>query len=74
MQEGDNLLYREESSWQGWPEGARERDVLSWFAPLIGQFLDFAAENQPVQGSTSDRKLDVGFVDDPSAGVDSKCH
>ncbi|KAF1970865.1 hypothetical protein BU23DRAFT_510832 [Bimuria novae-zelandiae CBS 107.79] len=86
--EGDIPLYREESGWQGWPEGAKERDVLSWFAPLTGQLLDFAAENQPasrlrrrplaqphqpVQGSTADRKLDVGFVDDPSAGVDSKC-
>jgi hypothetical protein len=27
-----------------------------------------------LQGSTADRKLDVGFVDDPSAGEDSKCH
>ena len=27
--EGDNPLYREESGWQGWPKGARERDVLS---------------------------------------------
>ncbi|KAF2731547.1 hypothetical protein EJ04DRAFT_579020 [Polyplosphaeria fusca] len=87
--EGNNPLYREESGWQGWPEGARERDVLSWFAPLTGQLLDFAAEDQPtsrprrrplaqphqpVQGSTADRKLDVGFVDDPSAGVDVKCH
>ncbi|KAF2475021.1 uncharacterized protein BDR25DRAFT_301533 [Lindgomyces ingoldianus] len=87
--EGDNPLYQEEGGWQGWPEGARERDVLSWFAPLTGQLLDFAAESQPVsrprrrplaqphqpvQGSTADRKLDVGFVDDPSACVDSKCH
>lgn len=86
--EGDNPLYREESGWQDWPEGAKERDVLSWFAPLTSQLLDFAAENQPasrprrrplaqphqpVQGSTADRKLDVGFVDDPRAGVDSKC-
>ncbi|ORX97137.1 hypothetical protein BCR34DRAFT_677209 [Clohesyomyces aquaticus] len=59
----------------GWPEGARERDVLSWFAPLTGQLLDFAENqpasrprrrplaqpHQPVQGSTADRKLDVGF-------------
>ncbi|KAF2259124.1 hypothetical protein CC78DRAFT_586283 [Lojkania enalia] len=87
--EGDNPLYREKSGWQGWPEGAREHDVLSWFAPLTGQLLDFVAENQPasrprrrplaqphqpVQGSTADRKLGVGFVDDPSAGVDSKCY
>ncbi|KAF1965563.1 hypothetical protein BU23DRAFT_593649 [Bimuria novae-zelandiae CBS 107.79] len=87
--EGNDPLFQEESGWQGWPASARERDVLSWFAPLTGQLLDFAAENQPasrprrrplaqphqpVQGSTADRKLDVGFVDDPSAGVDSKCH
>jgi len=87
--EGDNPLYYEESGWQGWPKGARERDVLSWFAPLTGRLLDFAVESQPacrprrrplaqphqpVQGSTADRKLDVGFVDDPSAGVDSKYH
>ncbi|KAF2690847.1 hypothetical protein K458DRAFT_473916 [Lentithecium fluviatile CBS 122367] len=87
--EGDNPPFREESGWQGWPASARERDVLSWFARLTGQLLDFAEEHQPasrprrrplaqphhpIQGSTADRKLDVGFVDDPSAGVDSKCH
>ena len=86
--EEDNPLYREESGWQSWPERARERDVLSWFAQLTGQLFDFAEEHQPVsgarrrplaqphqplQGSTANRKLDVGFVDDPSAGVDSKC-
>ncbi|KAF1980438.1 hypothetical protein BU23DRAFT_444835 [Bimuria novae-zelandiae CBS 107.79] len=86
---GDNPLYREESGWQGWPEGARERDVLRWFAEVTGQFVDLAEEHQPasrarrrplaqphqpLQGSTADRKLDVGFVDDPSAGLHSKCH
>jgi hypothetical protein len=25
---GDNPLYQEESGWQGWPDGARERDML----------------------------------------------
>jgi hypothetical protein len=86
--EGDRPLYRVESGWQGWPEGAKEGDVLSWFAPLIDQLLDFEEEHlptsqnrrrplaqphRPLQGSTADRKLDVGFVDDPDAGVDSKC-
>lgn len=86
--EGDNPLYREESGWRGWPEGAKERDVLSWFASLIDQLLDLAEEHQlgfrtprrplaqphqPLQGSTADRRLDVGLVDDPAAGVDSKC-
>ncbi|RYN85705.1 hypothetical protein AA0119_g13200 [Alternaria tenuissima] len=86
--EGDSPLYRVESGWQGWPEGAKEKDVLSWFAPLVDQLLDIADEHlstprsprrplaqphQPLQGSTADRKLDIGFVDDPDAGVDSKC-
>ncbi|KAH7111261.1 hypothetical protein B0J11DRAFT_192449 [Dendryphion nanum] len=86
--EGDTPFY-EESAWRGWPEGAKEADVLSWFAPLIAQLSDFADEykpvsgprrrplaqpHQPVQGSTAPRKLDIGFVDDPSAGVYSKCH
>ncbi|KAF1359118.1 hypothetical protein EJ07DRAFT_120978 [Lizonia empirigonia] len=87
--EGDNPLYREESGWQDWPEGARERDVLSWFAETTDKFVDLAGEyqpdsrprrrplaqpHQPLQGSTADRKLDIGFVDDPSAGADSKYH
>ncbi|UPX12656.1 uncharacterized protein EKO05_0003197 [Ascochyta rabiei] len=86
--EGDSPLYRVESGWQGWPEGANEKGVLSWFTPLIDQLLDFADEHlstprsprrplaQPhrsLQGSTADRKLDIGFVDNPDAGVDSKC-
>ncbi|UPX14634.1 uncharacterized protein EKO05_0005111 [Ascochyta rabiei] len=88
-QEGESPLYQEESGWQGWPEGAREGEVLSWFAPLTEQLLDFAEEHrpgprirrrtvarphQPLQGSTADRKLDISFVDDESAGVNSKYH
>ena len=87
--EGDTPLYQEESGWQGWPEEAREGEVLSWFAPLTEQLLDFAEEHrpgprvrrrtvarphQPLQGSTADRKLDVGFVDGEGAGVNSKHH
>jgi len=85
--EGESPLYQVETGWQGWPEGAKEKDVLSWFVPLIGRLLDlaeghrpaskvqrrlYAQPNEPLQGSTVDRKLDVGFVDDPDAGVDSK--
>jgi hypothetical protein len=85
--EGDNPLYQEESGWQGWPEEVKERDVLRWFAEITGQLSDYAAEHkpasktrrrslaqphQPLQGSTADRKLDIGFVDDPSACADSK--
>ncbi|KAH7074942.1 hypothetical protein BKA63DRAFT_414199 [Paraphoma chrysanthemicola] len=32
-----------------------------------------AQPHQPLQGSTADRKLDIGFLDDPNAGVDSTC-
>jgi hypothetical protein len=86
--EGESPLFRVESGWQGWPEGAKEKDVLSWFATLTDQLLDLAEghrpvsgirrrplaqPHQPLQGSTADRKLDIGFVDDPNAGVDSKC-
>lgn len=48
---GDSPLYQEESGWQGWPKGAKERDVLSWFAELTGQFLDFAEEHHPASGA-----------------------
>ncbi|KAH8726801.1 hypothetical protein GQ44DRAFT_758368 [Phaeosphaeriaceae sp. PMI808] len=45
--EGDNPLYREENGWQVWPKGAREQDVLSWFAETTGKFIDLAREYQP---------------------------
>ena len=51
--EGDSPLYREESGWQGWPQGAKERDVLSWFARLTGQLLDFAEEYQPASTAST---------------------
>ncbi|PZC89281.1 hypothetical protein A1F95_10409 [Pyrenophora tritici-repentis] len=87
-QGGDSPLYRLASGWQGWPKGAKEKDVLSWFAPLTDRLLDLAEGHRPVSGirrrplaqphqpllgSTADRKLDIGFVDDPNAGVNSKC-
>jgi hypothetical protein len=86
--EGDRPLYQVESGWLDWPEEAKEKDVLSWFASLIDRLLDLADVHRPpptvrrrplaqpclpVQGSTASRKLDIGFVDDPNAGVDSKC-
>jgi hypothetical protein len=30
--EGSNLLYCEESGWDGWPKDAKQEDVLSWIA------------------------------------------
>ncbi|CAE7219779.1 hypothetical protein PTTW11_11218 [Pyrenophora teres f. teres] len=46
-QGGDSPLYWLASGWQGWPEGAKEKDVLSWFAPLIDWLLDLTEGYQP---------------------------
>jgi hypothetical protein len=86
---GDRPLYQVESGWLDWSEEAKENVVLSWFALLIDRLLDLANVHrpppprvkrrplaqpyQPLQGSTASRKLDIGFVDDPNASMDSKC-
>ncbi|KAF9730065.1 hypothetical protein PMIN01_11998 [Paraphaeosphaeria minitans] len=62
--EGDAPLYQEESGWQGWPEDAKERDVLDWPRRRV-----LAQPHKPIQGSIADRKMDVGFVDDPHADL-----
>ncbi|KAF1363108.1 hypothetical protein EJ07DRAFT_163021 [Lizonia empirigonia] len=87
--EGESPLYKEESGWQSWPDAGKELDVLSWFAQLTEQLLEFAKEHhaspklrrrivtrphQPLQGSTANRKLDIGFVEDEIASIDSQCH
>ena len=33
-----------------------------------------AQPNKPIQGSPGERKMDIGFVSDPGAGRDSRCH
>ncbi|KAF1360122.1 hypothetical protein EJ07DRAFT_116377 [Lizonia empirigonia] len=86
--EGDSPLFRVESDWQGWPEGGKEKDDLSWFAPRRDRLLDhvnghrpvsgirrrpLAQPHQPLQGSAANRKLDIGFVDGPNAGVNLQC-
>ncbi|OAA64472.1 Protein kinase-like domain protein [Niveomyces insectorum RCEF 264] len=85
--EGSEPLFS--NGWSGWPPDANQDDVLSWFAVLNEKLATLAEEyrstpthrrrplaqpNQPIQGSTAERKLDVGFVDDPKAGKDSRCH
>lgn len=87
--EGSNPLYCEESGWDGWPKDAKQEDVLSWIAQMSERFAKFAEDHKPsqidrrrplaqpdkpLQGSTAERKLDIGFVSDSSAGKDSKCH
>jgi len=33
-----------------------------------------AQPNKPIQGSIAERKLDIGFVNDPMAGKNFRCH
>lgn len=88
-QQGEDPLYNEEHGWRDWPKLSKESDVLKWFAEKIETFMDFAEgvgsgpnirqrplaqPDQPISGSTAERKLDVGFVSDPRASKDSKCH
>ncbi|KAF7857261.1 hypothetical protein EAF04_009502 [Stromatinia cepivora] len=84
--DGDPLFCE---GWSGWPEDANQDDVLSWFAKISDKLATFAKDykstsirqrrplaqpNQPIKGSTATRKLDVGFVNDPKAMEDSRCH
>lgn len=84
--EGDTPIFGE--GWRGWPEDANQDGVLAWFADVIDRLATFAEaikpsparrrplaqSNKPIQGSTAERKLDVGFVSDPDARRDSRCH
>ncbi|OJD13569.1 hypothetical protein AJ78_05985 [Emergomyces pasteurianus Ep9510] len=85
--EGEDPLYREGVGWRGWPEGAKERDVLDWLQRTIEEFIRLFGEhapdrkiqrrplaqpNKPIRGSTAERKLDIGFVDDSNATKDAK--
>ncbi|KAG0157856.1 Tyrosine-protein kinase, active site [Penicillium digitatum] len=84
--EGSNPAFAD--GWKGWPKNANQEDVLSWFADLNEKLVTFSADynpvsahlrrplaqpNKPVQGSTAERKLDIGFVSDTSAGKDTRC-
>ena len=85
--EGSNPLFG--NGWRGWPEEAKEDDVLSWFADFTEKLAAFAESDssapahkrrplarpdKPIAGSVGKRKMDIGFVDDPNAGKDSKYH
>ena len=84
--EGSNPLFG--NGWRGWPEEARQDDVLSWFADFTEKLAAFAESynsapaykrrplakpDEPIAGSVGKRKMDIGFVDNPSAGKDSRC-
>ena len=82
---GNNPLYSEAGGWCEWPKSAKEDEVLKWFAKLVNVLVKFAEDhgwtpntrrqllaqpNQPLQGSTAERRLDVGFVDELKASGD----
>ncbi|KAJ6114174.1 hypothetical protein N7512_007619 [Penicillium capsulatum] len=84
--DGSDALFVD--GWKGWPEKANQEDVLSWFADLGEKLATFSADhnramthfrrplaqpNKPVQGSTAERKLDIGFANDSNAGKDTRC-
>lgn len=84
--DGSDPLFRE--GWKGWPKDANQDDVLNWFADVTEKLAAFAGNydspqtrrrplsqpNKPIQGSTGERKIDIGFVSDPKAGKDTRCH
>ncbi|KAK5996945.1 hypothetical protein PT974_02293 [Cladobotryum mycophilum] len=88
-EDGDNTLYGDDG-WSGWPADANQDAVLIWFVELIEKLVIFAEDcvsttsthqqrplaqpNKPIAGSTAQRKLDIGFVNNPKATKDSKCH
>ncbi|KAJ4309439.1 hypothetical protein N0V84_011508 [Fusarium piperis] len=86
-QEGSNPLF--EDGWRGWPKDANQDDVLSWFVDFNKELAAFAEgkklfptrqrrplakPNKPIDGSVGQRKMDVGFVNDPGARKDSRYH
>ncbi|KAI1322072.1 hypothetical protein F5Y16DRAFT_413488 [Xylariaceae sp. FL0255] len=86
---GSNLLFRVEEGWQGWPEDADQDRVLGWFADLSDKLAALAEDgtsvpsrrrrllakpNNYINGFIGKRKMDIGFVNEPKAGKDSRCH
>ncbi|KFY03126.1 hypothetical protein V490_00273 [Pseudogymnoascus sp. VKM F-3557] len=85
-QEGGEPIFSDGGGWRDWPNEAKEPEVLKWFAEKIDQFLGFAKDHrnvprrllaqpsQPLEGSTAERKLDIGFVNNLDVEDNSKCH
>jgi hypothetical protein len=70
------------NGWRGWPQEAKQDDVLSWFADFTEKLAAFAEiynsapapkprplakPDELIAGSVGKWKMDIGFVDDPSA-------
>ncbi|KAI0169185.1 hypothetical protein GGR52DRAFT_511052 [Hypoxylon sp. FL1284] len=86
--EGNNPLF-DGNGWARWLPQAKEKDVLNWFQNIVQQLSQVARDHnagatptrrpiaqpsKPLEGSTADRKLDVGFVNDPTAKKSSRYH
>ncbi|KXH68106.1 hypothetical protein CSAL01_12930 [Colletotrichum salicis] len=84
---GSDPAFHDDDGWEGWPQDANEKSVLEWLATFVKNLVVFAdtqksntthqrsllaQPNIPMRGSTADRKLDVGFVDNLEAGQDSR--
>ncbi|KAH7031009.1 LOW QUALITY PROTEIN: uncharacterized protein B0I36DRAFT_322999, partial [Microdochium trichocladiopsis] len=85
--EGNDPLFC--GGWTGWPKDANQDSVLEWFSSISQKLASFTEEilpapthgrrplaqpNQPILDSTAERKLDIGFVDDPNALKDTRLH
>jgi hypothetical protein len=77
------------NGWRGWPEKAKQDDVLCWLADFTDKLAAFAESypfapaykrrllakpDEPIAGSVGKRRMDIGFVDDSNAGKDLRCH
>ncbi|RDH29332.1 hypothetical protein BDQ94DRAFT_182351 [Aspergillus welwitschiae] len=85
--EGKDALFTADG-WKYWPKVAKQEDVLTCFADITEKLAELSKDyrpesaqlrrpvaqpNKPVQGSTAERKLDIGFVSDINAGKDTRC-
>ncbi|KAL2192746.1 hypothetical protein P885DRAFT_64684 [Corynascus similis CBS 632.67] len=83
--EGNNPLFGD--GWRDWPVEAKQDNVLSWFASFTKELVTFAESyssapahkrrplakpDKPIDGSVGKQKMDIGFVDDPSARKNSR--
>ncbi|KAI1820730.1 hypothetical protein F4861DRAFT_542655 [Xylaria intraflava] len=77
------------SGWTAWPPDADEDAVLRWFTDISGELAKLATcysetavpsrrtlalPNQPLEGSTANRKLDIAFVDGIGGAPGLHCH
>nr|ODN91215.1 hypothetical protein L203_01418 [Cryptococcus depauperatus CBS 7841] len=83
---GSDPLFRER--WKGWLKDANENVIIDWFKDVTAKLADFAKgysppqtrrrilgePSKPIKGSTSECKLDIGFVSDREAGRDARYH